>query len=150
MILKVSLVLGDIRSVELDSLESLSKKEKRHIREALGSRLIRDVNTLPAELQLKIIDEVLGCWVEKAQKKRKYRPRNPEKYKLQLEFNRVRGGILKRDGYACQECDSRDFLHVHHIKPLSAGGDNSENNLITLCRKCHKEKHKYESVANIM
>ena len=28
---------------------------------------------------------------------------------------------------------------VHHIKPLSRGGTNAENNLLSLCKSCHSE-----------
>ena len=40
-----------------------------------------------------------------------------------------------------------DFiLNVHHIRPIAAGGDNTPDNLVTLCGKCHKEAH--SAVAN--
>jgi hypothetical protein len=50
--------------------------------------------------------------------------------------------IRERDEYRCKYCSSSDrILHVHHIIPLSKGGSNSFNNLITLCEKCHIAKH---------
>lgn len=40
-----------------------------------------------------------------------------------------------------------DFvLNVHHIRPIAEGGDNTPENLVTLCGKCHKEAH--SAVAN--
>lgn len=51
--------------------------------------------------------------------------------------------ILKRDNYRCKRC-GREFpeddtigLHIHHIKPFSQGGLTIDENLISLCYKCH-------------
>lgn len=33
-------------------------------------------------------------------------------------------------------------LEVHHILPVSKGGGDEQKNLITLCKKCHKKRHK--------
>ena len=33
-------------------------------------------------------------------------------------------------------------LNVHHIKPVSEGGGDEPENLITLCKNCHKEIHR--------
>lgn len=52
-----------------------------------------------------------------------------------LNFSKVK----KRDGYVCQKCGKDSSLEVHHIKPLFCGGDNSMENLITLCHGCHKK-----------
>ena len=55
--------------------------------------------------------------------------------------------VMKRDGYQCTDCGwpsghqvRRRNLHVHHITRLSAGGDNSIDNLITLCHMCHRKQ----------
>ena len=37
----------------------------------------------------------------------------------------------------CELCGSRRGLEAHHIIPISAGGDNSEENLICVCSTCH-------------
>lgn len=46
----------------------------------------------------------------------------------------------------CQNCgaeaDNRE-LDVHHIIPVAAGGTNHEENLITLCIKCHRKIEQY-------
>jgi 5-methylcytosine-specific restriction endonuclease McrA len=64
-------------------------------------------------------------------------------------------------GFTCQECGASTYLnqadqlkaqstrhhtlrtglHVHHIKPLSKGGDNSLDNLTLLCEQCHQNQH---------
>lgn len=62
----------------------------------------------------------------------------------------VRGRVLRRDGYACQHCgwthtiwnpsDPR-HLELHHIHEHARGGENSEENLVTLCTVCHDDLH---------
>lgn len=55
--------------------------------------------------------------------------------------------VKRRDDFKCTICEwPRDFkvqrrnLHVHHITRLSAGGDNSLENLTTLCHVCHRQQ----------
>lgn len=31
---------------------------------------------------------------------------------------------------------------IHHIKPLSKGGNHDRNNLVALCHDCHEQAHK--------
>ncbi len=50
--------------------------------------------------------------------------------------------VKRRDNFACVICGSRDGLQVHHIIPLTRNGTNSQANLITLCSKCHKRRHR--------
>ena len=51
--------------------------------------------------------------------------------------------VESRDRHTCQCCyvycgkSSEVKSHVHHILPLSLGGDNSFENMICLCAKCH-------------
>jgi len=55
-----------------------------------------------------------------------------------------RMAVLKRDDYRCQICGRRatDYvdleLNVHHVRPVGCGGLTKENNLVTLCRTCHR------------
>ena len=60
--------------------------------------------------------------------------------------------VLIRDGYKCVKC-STEFdtwiclpLHVHHIIPASEEMALylDEDNLITLCERCHDEIHKFD------
>ena len=51
--------------------------------------------------------------------------------------------IRARAGYICEDCDSKDqVLHVHHIMPISSGGNHADDNLICLCEFCHQGYHK--------
>ncbi len=69
---------------------------------------------------------------------------DPESYrKLQRE-------ILKRDGWRCQMCGRMENLEIHHRKFRSQSGDDSEENLITLCSQCHAQiHHRYHTTTRI-
>ena len=51
--------------------------------------------------------------------------------------------IRERDKYKCQICFGRAQLHVHHILPLKKypSFKYNDNNLTTLCKKCHLKIH---------
>ncbi|MDH6126184.1 HNH endonuclease [Kitasatospora sp. GP82] len=54
--------------------------------------------------------------------------------------------ILERDGLQCRNCGQKPgapgvSLQVHHILPVHQGGDNSDDNLVTLCSHCHGGRH---------
>ena len=54
----------------------------------------------------------------------------------------LRSLILNRDNHMCRVCDSScTNLQVHHIVPVSKGGDDKITNLITLCNTCHTIIH---------
>ena len=62
----------------------------------------------------------------------------------------IRLRVLERDSYRCTICGwdhsrwSREVprvLELHHVQPHAKGGENSEENLITLCNVCHDEVH---------
>ena len=56
-------------------------------------------------------------------------------------YDILREGVLYRDRHRCRECGSSYGVEVHHIIRRSAGGPDSPENLITLCRSCHDSKH---------
>jgi len=49
--------------------------------------------------------------------------------------------ILERDRWRCQMCGSLSGLEVHHRERRSQLGDDSEENLVTLCSDCHRALH---------
>ena len=59
-------------------------------------------------------------------------------------WERLRRKVLERDKHRCQECGGVGKFEVHHVKPLSEGGNNDVGNLTTLCRTCHINAHKRE------
>lgn len=51
----------------------------------------------------------------------------------------IRQQVLQRDSNRCKSCGkSNTLLHIHHKIPKSCGGNDELDNLITLCRDCHK------------
>jgi len=62
----------------------------------------------------------------------------------QTDFWNVREYVLYRDRHTCQACKGKSkdqVLQIHHIIPRSKGGTDRPDNLITLCRTCHKKLH---------
>ena len=56
---------------------------------------------------------------------------------------RTRFEILKRDNFTCQYCGGSApvvVLEVDHVTPVSLGGSNAPDNLITSCRDCNAGK----------
>ena len=51
----------------------------------------------------------------------------------------IRKKVKERDGWKCTKCGSKEDLQIHHIKPTKYGIDNSLQNLLTLCRNCHRK-----------
>ena len=68
----------------------------------------------------------------------------PKRPHIQLDSNayqELRQQVLRRNGWHCQQCGSMSNLQVHHIQPRAELGDDTENNLITLCSDCHDQVH---------
>jgi 5-methylcytosine-specific restriction endonuclease McrA len=57
-------------------------------------------------------------------------------------YEELRRQVLRRDGWRCQVCGSRQNLHVHHKQHRSQQGDDDDLNLITLCARCHEHLHR--------
>jgi len=56
---------------------------------------------------------------------------------------KLRFRVFNRDNFTCRYCGEsapKVKLHVDHIKPISKGGNNSFNNLITACQDCNLGK----------
>jgi 5-methylcytosine-specific restriction endonuclease McrA len=60
----------------------------------------------------------------------------------QYNWSLTRKKAFRRDKWRCQNCGARNVvLHAHHIVPISFGGSDELYNLITLCERCHANKH---------
>jgi hypothetical protein len=56
-------------------------------------------------------------------------------------WKKLRNFVFKRDNYTCKYCGEKGKkLECDHIYPVSRGGGNSEDNLITACFKCNRSK----------
>lgn len=56
-------------------------------------------------------------------------------------FNNIRKSFKEKLPESCQNCDSEEDLHLHHIVPLSIGGANKASNIAVLCANCHTLVH---------
>lgn len=59
-------------------------------------------------------------------------------------FENTKAKVLNRDNYTCQHCKGKkkdSKLEVHHIVYRSSDGSDEEDNLITLCHRCHSDLH---------
>jgi 5-methylcytosine-specific restriction endonuclease McrA len=57
------------------------------------------------------------------------------------DYNKLSLQVLNRDGYKCRNCGFRNTLCLHHLIYRSHGGEDTMENLITLCNFCHKSHH---------
>ncbi len=58
-------------------------------------------------------------------------------------WERTRRAAFERDGWRCVDCGRPGRLEVHHTVPLRRGGALYDlDNLETLCRGCHIERHR--------
>jgi ATP-dependent DNA helicase RecQ len=58
-------------------------------------------------------------------------------------YENLRQEVLRRDGWRCQSCGAMANLEVHHKEFRSQSGQDSEQNLITMCTACHAAAHHY-------
>lgn len=67
--------------------------------------------------------------------------------RLPSDWDSRRKKVYRRDEFTCQHCGAKGGtqgdteLHAHHIVPKSRGGSHHLNNLVTVCRDCHKAIH---------
>lgn len=49
--------------------------------------------------------------------------------------------LLQEKKGICQQCGKYGYTEKHHIKTKGSGGDDIEENLIEVCRTCHRLIH---------
>lgn len=63
------------------------------------------------------------------------------------KWQKIKKKVFKRDNYTCQICGrtkEETQIHSHHIIPYRISQDDSLENLISLCNRCHTtEERKY-------
>ena len=72
--------------------------------------------------------------INKARKKKK----DNKKYYTE-NWDKIRSEVYKRDGHKCVLCHKKGKVHAHHIIPVKISKDNSLNNLVSVCSKCHRK-----------
>jgi len=68
-------------------------------------------------------------------------PKHPRLRLPRQSYEQLGREVLQRDGWRCQSCGSLKNLQVHHKMFRSQLGDDSEENLVTLCSGCHNHLH---------
>ena len=65
-------------------------------------------------------------------------------FRKSKQYQRWRKNVLQQDNYQCQDCGTKYNLEVHHIKSVKYYPllKLMNNNGITLCNVCHRERHK--------
>lgn len=64
-----------------------------------------------------------------------------------VKWKRLRESVLSRDNYLCQDCLASNRLvgaeEVHHIIEVKEDWNKryDEDNLISLCKSCHRKRH---------
>ena len=56
----------------------------------------------------------------------------------------TRRRVMRRDLWLCAlrfEGCTGQAVELDHIKPVSKGGDDTDDNLRAVCRSCHKRRH---------
>ena len=78
---------------------------------------------------------------------------NPEIKDVDYQTGRMKGYtnakeyVLCRDKHTCQLCEKNNvFLHIHHVIWRQNGGQDTPENLITLCNGCHTKVHENSAI----
>jgi 5-methylcytosine-specific restriction endonuclease McrA len=134
--------------------------KRRHRNGSTAKRLCEDWHSVKAVLK-EMRDNRPGGkpFLENGTTLLPYRPDTPDLVR-QLVWMRLKGAIVRRDRYTCQDCGESfgknrrkvfdkglrrgrggyrwESLEVHHIVPRSRGGSDHPGNLKTLCPRCHR------------
>ncbi len=93
-----------------------------------------------------IPDEIEACRVFRAE--RTAAKPKPEVSAADIDYYNVRENRIKvyeRDAYKCRYCEkqlTRFTATLDHIRPVTEGGGNGLDNLVTACLGCNSRKHK--------
>lgn len=80
---------------------------------------------------VQVIAEPVGLDLEPLVLKAKNRPKVPPA---------TRAAVYKRDHYKCVYCGSTEDLTIDHKIPVSKGGKNKKDNMVTACSDCNGQK----------
>ena len=103
------------------------------------SKLVKELEE--AHIENQILKEENNKLEEKLNKKKK----SASSLRHTKGYKEFRLKILERDGNKCTKCGSDKKLQIHHKKSVGEYPDLvlDENNVITLCAKCHTETDSY-------
>lgn len=56
-------------------------------------------------------------------------------------WQKLRDVVFRRDGFKCRYCgEANTLLECDHVVPVSRGGSNELENLVTACKPCNRSK----------
>jgi hypothetical protein len=133
--------------------------KRRHRVGSTAKRLCEDWHSVNSTLmEMRALNPKGRKYLEEGTTLLPYRPDTPGLVR-QLIWMRLKGAIVRRDAYTCQDCGEVfgrtrrklfdqnlrngrggfrwESLEVHHIIPRSRGGSDHPANLKTLCPVCH-------------
>lgn len=64
------------------------------------------------------------------------------KYLKSEHWVEIRRQRKRLDNHRCYLCGCQKYLNVHHLKYDNLGNENVEEDLVTLCKKCHSMLHR--------
>lgn len=125
---------GEVRkfNVKIKSWSDLDRisSEKRH-----------HYNIPLCECQRKAIQSRDDSIIQYQQRIRELATMPYKEYLQTPEWKETRKRALKRAGFSCQLCNSKDkILNVHH-RTYERRGNEQNNDLIVLCEDCHRKFH---------
>lgn len=71
---------------------------------------------------------------------RRQRYESYQEYLASVEWAVIRERILTLDDYKCRDC-GQPATEVHHLRYPAMWGTETDDMLISLCRKHHRERH---------
>lgn len=102
----------------------------------VSAKTVEDVKKVEEEAYI----EKLNFSKRQVKVQRKFRdPRRRNHYLHQLELEGKNPNSCESCGYTINS--GRNYLELHHIKPLSEGGDDTFENMVLLCPNCHRMFH---------
>jgi aspartate carbamoyltransferase regulatory subunit len=128
-----------------DSISSrLVSRTLKALQEKGAITMVGDTTHSGSMYKVNLPDEIQSCLErEKEQKIVDAQPvdENKELDYYNIAENRLK--IFERDAYKCHYCNkqlTRFSATLDHIQPVSKGGDNSFENLITSCLHCNSQR----------
>jgi len=120
------------------------KKMLDSLKEKNVISVVGDTNRDGTLYKVSIPDEIAGCkaLMEKSLSVQ-VESINLHKELDFYNFQENRYKVFERDGYKCHYCQkqlTRFSATLDHIQPVSKGGDNSFDNLVTACLHCNAER----------
>ncbi|MCK9338244.1 MAG: HNH endonuclease [Arcobacteraceae bacterium] len=123
----VNIFIYNLSKLESQSIDSDDSEEKLYsqINIYLLRQKVQTLNTIPTQVQREI--------------------------NIYLRNNALRALVKARANYSCEmpDCDyiafekenGEKYIEVHHLIPLSEGGEDSISNTVALCPTCHRKIH---------